>query len=218
VEVAVDPTELLGCFAHARRAPAQHHLTVPPAFDVDRVCSADLDHGLDGVGRAQRPGQRRGDAEADDGGRLGQPFPQRPGRPGVGLVELAGQVLQLGRLLADLGLSESAVARIRDSLESAIYEGQRGSDLVEPAMTTLIADLSAELRRLHQDQRHEHLMSRVLGVFETLGGAMVVAANAAAGLPGAPLTGGVTVVGAAVSIAAGTEVISRGIDRAKQRD
>ncbi len=41
MEEAVDPPELLGRFKHARRAPPQCHLAVPPALHVGRVVPAD---------------------------------------------------------------------------------------------------------------------------------------------------------------------------------
>src|ERR1700694_5079765 len=39
VHEAVDPTELSGRLVHGRRAPAQRHLPVPPAFHVAGVIS-----------------------------------------------------------------------------------------------------------------------------------------------------------------------------------
>src|SRR4029453_2485963 len=54
VQMAIDAAELLGCLAHAGGDPAQHHLPVLPAPDVDGMVAADLDHRLDGVGAAQR--------------------------------------------------------------------------------------------------------------------------------------------------------------------
>jgi hypothetical protein len=137
------------------------------------------------------------------------------------------------RLLNDLGVSESAVSRIRNALEGAIREfpldrESRESPYVgqirEPSeylqdlkdrMQSLIEILTGELDRLYDDTRHKKLIARLAGVFETLGGALIVAANAAAGGAAAPATGGLSAAGAALSAAAGVEVISRGVDRAK---
>jgi hypothetical protein len=137
------------------------------------------------------------------------------------------------RLLGDLGVSESAVNRIRDALEGAIWEFPLDRLTQEPPhigeiweryeftedirdrMQSLIETLTGELDRLYDDTRHKKLVARLAGVFETLGGALLVAGNAAAGAIGTPVTAGLSAAGAAVSTAAGVEVISRGVDRAK---
>lgn len=119
------------------------------------------------------------------------------------------------RMLQDLGLSPVAVQRLRDALERAIMEARRRPEELRGRIDKLLAELRDELRGLYDDRRHERLMSRVVGVFEALGGALVIAANAAAGAAGAPASGGLTiVVGVPLSAAVGTEVISRGVDRA----
>jgi hypothetical protein len=127
------------------------------------------------------------------------------------------------RLLGDLGVSDKAVGRIRDTLEEAFreipadretFQAQMRHRLQE-RMESLIAELTAELDRLFDDNRHEKLIARLTGVFEALGGALVVAGNAAVGAAGTPVTAGISLVGTAVSTAAGTEIISRGVDRAR---
>jgi hypothetical protein len=127
------------------------------------------------------------------------------------------------RLLRDLGVSDSAVDRIRDSLEKAIREASEDRVTSEEQMRIrlqgqmweLAGELSDELNRLYDDARHKKLIDRLTGVFETLAGALVIAGNAAVGAVATPVTAGLSLVGAAVSTAAGTEVISRGVDRAK---
>jgi NAD(P)-dependent dehydrogenase (short-subunit alcohol dehydrogenase family) len=57
--------------------------------------SADLDHRLDRVRRAQRAGQRRRDTGASDGERLDQAFTQGSGRAGMGAIELFGESLEV---------------------------------------------------------------------------------------------------------------------------
>ncbi|MDT5168074.1 MAG: hypothetical protein QOD02_1393 [Mycobacterium sp.] len=57
MEVTVDAAELLAGLDHSGRAPAQRHLPVAPAFDVGGVFTADRDHRLDRIGRAQGAGQ-----------------------------------------------------------------------------------------------------------------------------------------------------------------
>lgn len=127
------------------------------------------------------------------------------------------------RLLRDLGVSGNAVGRIRDALEGAIQETSVDRESLEAQvrsrlqeqMGSLIQELTGELNRLYDDDRHEKLIARLAGVFEALGGALVVAGNAAVGAIGTPVTAGISLVGAAVSTAVGTEVISRGVDRAR---
>lgn len=118
------------------------------------------------------------------------------------------------RLLQDIGLSDSAVARIRNALEGTIREGSSKPEELRGRMTSLLNELTAELSRLYDSDRHRKLISQLAGVFEALGGALVIATNVSVGALGAPVSAGVTLVGAAVSTAAGTEVISRGVDRA----
>jgi hypothetical protein len=127
------------------------------------------------------------------------------------------------RLLGDLGVSDNAVGRIRDALERAIRETSENRETTEEQMRSrlreqirsLIEELTGELNRLYDDSRHKKLIGRLAGVFETLAGALIIAGNAAVGAIGTPVTAGVSLAGAAVSTAAGTEVISRGVDRAK---
>jgi hypothetical protein len=130
------------------------------------------------------------------------------------------------RLLGDLGVSVNAVGRIRGALEGAIRETsqdggaaeeQMGSRLREQ-MWLLIEELTHELNRLYDDRRHKKLIARLAGVFETLAGALVIVGNAAVGAIASPVTAGVSQIGTAVSTAVGTEVISRGVERAKSED
>lgn len=74
VEVAVDPSELLGGLAHPGGAPAQRHLSVTPSLDVGAVVTADLDHRLDRVRGPQGACQRRWNPETAHGEGLGQAF------------------------------------------------------------------------------------------------------------------------------------------------
>ena len=127
------------------------------------------------------------------------------------------------RLLGDLGVSDNAVGRIRDALEGAIRETSEDRETTEEQMRSrlreqirsLIEELTAELNRLYDDSPDKKLIARLAGVFETLAGALIIAGNAAVGAIGTPVTAGVSLVGAAVLTAAGTEVISRGVNRAR---
>jgi len=95
VQVAVDATELLAGFDHPGGAPAHRHVPVAPALHVRRPLPADPDHGLDGVGRAEGARQRGWHPQPQHRQGLGQPFAQAGGDPRVGLVQLAGQGLEL---------------------------------------------------------------------------------------------------------------------------
>ena len=96
VEVTVHPAELLGRFAHPGGAPAQRHLSVPPALDVAGVVPADLDHRLNRVCRPQGADQGRRDAEPADGEGLGQALPEAGRGAGMGPLEVPGQLLEGG--------------------------------------------------------------------------------------------------------------------------
>jgi hypothetical protein len=59
------------------------------------VVPADLDHRLDRVGRPQGARQGRRHAEAGHGEGLGQALAKRPGRSGVGVLELLGEGFEI---------------------------------------------------------------------------------------------------------------------------
>jgi hypothetical protein len=80
----------------------------------------------------------------------------------------------------------------------------------------MLAVLEEEARRL-DDESYRVILRRLLGVFEALGGALVVGANAAVGAAGAPVSGGLSAAGAAMSAVCGTEMFSRGAKRALDR-
>jgi len=91
VEVTVDAAELLAGLDHPGRAPAQRHLPVAPALDVAGVFTADRNHRLDRIGRAQRAGEGGRHTEAQHGERLVQALAQAGRRAGLGTVEFFGQ-------------------------------------------------------------------------------------------------------------------------------
>jgi hypothetical protein len=118
------------------------------------------------------------------------------------------------RLLADIGLSPAAVARTRAALAEALTEGEMNPEGFRDVMTSLVQALTQDLERVADDSRHRQIWRRLCGVLEVLCGAAVIGADALVGAAAAPATAGVSIVGAAVSQAAGTEVVARGSRRA----
>jgi len=119
------------------------------------------------------------------------------------------------RLLKDLGLSRDAVARTRRAIAAVIVDGQMDPEALGERMVSLRDQLMQDLQQLDDDSRHRAIWRRLSGVLEVLCGAIVVAGDAIVGASAAPATAGISAQGAAVSIGAGIEVISRGVDRAK---
>jgi hypothetical protein len=119
------------------------------------------------------------------------------------------------RLLGDLGLNTSAV----DRLTAEIRDVGSSSD----GAFKVIEDLQGELNRLQDDvtQMQELARSeeahaqgrRVLRrVFLVVGGSFVVGANALVGAGATPITGGLSIVGAAVSATLGSEMVAKAFD------
>jgi hypothetical protein len=120
------------------------------------------------------------------------------------------------RLLEDMGVHPSAVNKIRNDLELAVariltdqtvsnreqsrYELENLSDL-----------LGRQLSRVQGDAEHREQIKKLRGVLLALGGGVVVISNALVGTGAAPVTGGLSVAGAALSGAVGEEMISAGV-------
>jgi len=95
VYVPVDATELSLRFGEAGGTPPQRHGARLPARHVPRVVTADLDHRLHAVGRAQRARQAWRDPQACHGEGLRQSLPQAGRRAGVSVVQFLGQRLEI---------------------------------------------------------------------------------------------------------------------------
>jgi hypothetical protein len=74
--------------------------------------------------------------------------------------------------------------------------------------------LHDDLARLEEEAHDELVRDRLVGVIEALAGGLIAGGNTAAGAAGVPVTFGLSAAGAAVSVAAGTEMISRGAQKA----
>ncbi len=122
------------------------------------------------------------------------------------------------RLLEDLGVSAPAIKRIEESLGYVLLELSDMPELAEDRLRELLNSFEGSLAALDEEGREREAVARLLGVVQTLGGALLVGANGVAGLGSAGATLGATVVlsaaGAAISIAAGTEVMNRGAAKA----
>jgi hypothetical protein len=116
------------------------------------------------------------------------------------------------RLLRDLGVSAAAVEKAKTSLENVLLtlESKPDPEVTVERLQALLGTLERDLSNL-QDQTHDdELKQRLIGILETLGGGLIVGANAAIGIGTTPVTFGLSAVGAAISTAAGTEMVSRG--------
>lgn len=120
------------------------------------------------------------------------------------------------RLLTDIGASPGAVGRVRDSLEDVLLTLERPA--VDPRQSAdrllgLLEVLQKDLKQLEAEAHDELVKDRLIGVLEALAGGLIVGGDTAAGTAGAPVTFGLSAVGAAVSVAAGTELMGRGAER-----
>jgi hypothetical protein len=120
------------------------------------------------------------------------------------------------RLLKDIGVDPTGVQRVRQNLELVLLTRDAPADAGRTTyeLEELIRQLERDLADLHREGREDAMVQRLIGVLETLGGGLLVGGNTAAGAAGAPVTFGLSIAGAAVSVAAGTEMISRGAQKA----
>lgn len=122
------------------------------------------------------------------------------------------------RLLEDLGVSAAAVKKIEESLGDVLLELNGSPELAEDQLRELLTSFEGSLAALDEQGRERETVARLLGVVQALGGALLVGANGVAGLGSAGATLGATVVlsaaGAAISVAAGTEVMNKGAAKA----
>jgi transcriptional regulator with XRE-family HTH domain len=122
------------------------------------------------------------------------------------------------RLLEDIGVDPQTIGRIEQSLSEVLVELQEVAEPSEDRLRELVEVFEASLLELEEQGRHHDIVARLTGVVQTLGGALLVGVNGAAGVGTAAATMGVTTAlsaaGAAVSIAAGGEVMTRGASKA----
>jgi hypothetical protein len=132
------------------------------------------------------------------------------------------------RLLEDMGVRPEAVAKIKGSLERALLDPVTSADAQELTnrireVQKLLEDDLAELKRMLETQLDalEHretvgqFRKRLLGSFEAIGGGLICGADGVLGIIGIPVTGGLSVAGAAFSSGIGGAVVGDGLNRAK---
>lgn len=127
------------------------------------------------------------------------------------------------RLLRDLGLSDAALDRLQGPLEAALDAvlGGRGSEAdlrgLPEALEAARGQLAQELSRLSGEDRHDQVWDRIRRIFDVLGGALVVVGDVAVVAPTAPVTGGLSAAGAALSVAVGVQAVKTGLESATPR-
>lgn len=118
------------------------------------------------------------------------------------------------RLLEDLGVTREAIKKIEASLGDVLLELGRMTTPAEAQLRQLLDEFEGSLNSLFEEGREREILSRLSGVVQALGGALIVGANGVAGLGLAGVTVAVSAAGAAISIAAGTEVMTTGAAKA----
>lgn len=117
------------------------------------------------------------------------------------------------RLFRDLGLdtgtTDRLVAEIRNTHALSDWK-TNAPKTVEENLTVLTSELSNAMERLRDEEEHRARIKLVRRGFLVVGGAFVVGANALVGAGTAPVTGGLSIAGAAVSASAGGVMIDRG--------
>jgi len=118
------------------------------------------------------------------------------------------------RLFRDLGLDGSTTDRLVAEIRSthALSDWKMpDSKTVDDGLMALTRDLSGAVEQLRKERDRQATLSVVRRSFLVVGGAFVVGANALVGAATAPVTGGLSIAGAAVSAGAGGVMIDRGI-------
>lgn len=125
------------------------------------------------------------------------------------------------RLLMDMGVDKNAVARIRHDLHESVRRVLNDPDLtpahreeVAAQLAELVDQMRREVENLQVDADHRELIKQISGALAVLAGGMIVVSNGLVGAGLTPITGGLSVGGAALSAAAGADMISCGIDTA----
>jgi hypothetical protein len=122
------------------------------------------------------------------------------------------------RLLADLGVRPASVEQVRRSLERTLEAMTTAEPVPPDSVAELLTQLDRDLAGLAAAGHDGNVIGRLAGVVLAMGGGLLVGANATVGTGLAPVTGGISAAGAAVSVAAGTDMFSRGVTRALTAD
>ena len=118
------------------------------------------------------------------------------------------------RLFRDLGLDSSTTDRLlaamRLEADMANHDGP-DPETLEARLRELRSEVGDALEHVREEEEHEKRVGVIRRVFLVTGGAFVVGANALVGAGTAPITGGLSVAGAAVSASVGSVIIDRGL-------
>ncbi|HVA70435.1 MAG TPA: hypothetical protein VNF08_03830 [Acidimicrobiales bacterium] len=126
------------------------------------------------------------------------------------------------RLLEDLGVSPGSVNRIQTELDASLARILNDEALqpgaVEEQLSQMIASLETAMSHIEDESEHRRFIQKLKGAFVALAGGMVVTSNGLIGAGLAPVTGGISIAGAALSGAVGQDLVTRGIDIALGKD
>jgi len=120
------------------------------------------------------------------------------------------------RLFRDLGLDGSTTDRLIAAMRGTqAASGWQPPDLTEidTSLRGLAQELTQAVERVREEDDHRGTLHIVRRGFLVVGGAFVVGANALVGAATAPVTGGLSIAGAAVSASAGGVMIDRGFPK-----
>jgi hypothetical protein len=118
------------------------------------------------------------------------------------------------RLFRDLGLDESTRGRLMASMREVHASSDwhlPGSERIDDGLERLREQLTAAREGLEDEEAHKSKLRLVRRGFLVVGGGFVLGANALVGLPTAPVTGGLSLVGAGVSVGLGSVMVDRGL-------
>ncbi len=118
------------------------------------------------------------------------------------------------RLFGDLGLDRSSRDRLTATMRQmhAAAEWQLPDpEGVNPGLEELREQLAAALEQHRGEEDRRSRLRIVRRGFLVVGGAFALGANALIGAPAAPVTGGLSIVGAGVSMGLGGAMLDRGL-------
>jgi small-conductance mechanosensitive channel len=92
------------------------------------------------------------------------------------------------------------------------------SGAVEEQLSQLITNLDSAMRTVEDESENEKFIQKLKGAFVALAGGMVVTSNGLIGAGLTPVTGGISIAGAALSLAVGQDLVTRGIGMALGKD
>ena len=124
------------------------------------------------------------------------------------------------RILTDLGLPPSAVARTRSVMAYVIVEWRTTTSELggQVSVSELRDELIQDRERLPGPAGHHKIWRRLTGVLEAFGGVLVIVGDQLIGGVTAPVTAGLSVYGAILSQAVGAEVLMEGVRRARREE